>query len=237
MSAAIAAEIRKLVTLPAAAWSVTLTAVLTGVTGAALASGGATLGGETVPGVVTRAATFAQVGVIIGAVLPMTQEYGSGQIRASLRAVPNRGRLLTAKAAVTVAWVVALAVVATVAGASGAALAGVAEARAGLTGAGWMQLGLVGAYLVIIGLTAAEVALAVRGYVPAVATSMVAVLIVSPTLAGLTDLARWLPDRAAAALLGGQEGLADVARSAGVALGWLVVLAAAGALAFSRRDA
>ena len=109
--------------------------------------------------------------------------------------------------------------------------------NSGLTGAGWMQLGLVGAYLVIIGLTAAEVALAVRGYVPAVATSMVAVLIVSPTLAGLTDLARWLPDRAAAALLGGQEGLADVARSAGVALGWLVVLAAAGALAFSRRDA
>ncbi len=124
---------------------------------------------------------YAQAGFVLLGILPVGHEYAGRQSRTSLAAVPARGILITGKTAAAVVVLTLTAII-------------VAAMQGGGRPAG------AAAYLTIIGLLAHAIALLVRHLVPALVLVLCLVLIVSPLLAGFTEHARWLPDRAAAEL-------------------------------------
>ncbi|RGE22413.1 ABC transporter permease [Leucobacter sp. wl10] len=234
---AVAAEAAKLRTLPAAPLTVLGTAILAGAIAGALAAQEPPIPAADA---VAGAVPLAQAGAILLGVLPVTQEYAGRQLRTSLVAVPSRGAVIAAKTAVAAAASLlagALATAAALGAAWGAGIATGDGAPDPLAGGGRV-LGAA-LYLALMGLLAHAVALLLRGPVPALTSTLALVLLVSPVLAGLGAFARWLPDRAAAALYLPDAGPGDwlgPAPGALVALAWIVALTALGAWRFCRSE-
>ncbi|WP_432988572.1 ABC transporter permease [Dactylosporangium sp. CA-233914] len=124
-----------------------------------------------------------QVAVAVLAVLSVTNEYGTGMIRACAAAVPRRALGLLAKLAVLAATVLAVAVLA-VAGSLLAARQGLAGEPARRAAAGSVL------YLVLVALLAAGIAVVVRDTGAAIAT-VLAVLFAGPLLATMAAGPRW----------------------------------------------
>ncbi|WP_163542075.1 ABC transporter permease [Occultella kanbiaonis] len=99
----------------------------------------------------------------------------------------------------------------------------------------WRLAGAI-AYLAVIGLLAHAVAVALRHLVPALVAMIALLVIISPVAAGLTEHARWLPDRAASQLYADTDTLLTAATGPLVALAWLVAIGTAGAVGFICRD-
>lgn len=213
LGAALHAELIKIATLPVAV----LTIVATGAGSVVLA---AAIAVQPVRDPGLPWVQFAQIGFLLLGCLTSASEQVGGQIRTSLTAVPRRLRLLGAKVLAYLITALGMAAV-TVAGA-----ASVMPASPGrLLGAA--------AYLSAIGLLGLGVGVITRNLVGAFAGTLAALLMVSPLLDGLPDLARYLPDQAGAALFQpaalDPTGL-DPAVGGAVVLAWVaVVLAAAGA--------
>ncbi|SHJ97820.1 hypothetical protein SAMN05421803_11246 [Nocardiopsis flavescens] len=236
---ATAAELAKLATLPSAVAAVLATAGAGAVVSAALAWS-AVDAGESVSAVaaLVRAVPYVQAGLVLVGVLAVAHEYEGVQVRTTLAAVPDRALLLAAK---TAAALVASAL--TAAATVGAATASAAAVRL-LLEAGpvreaaepWTAPGAV-AYLALVGLFSHAVALALRHLVPALVGVLSLVLIASPLLGGLTEHARWLPDRAGALLYDPADTVLTAGTGALVLLGWTALVGCAAAVRFARADA
>lgn len=230
---AVRAELAKLVTLPATWVAVLLGLVVPSGVGILAGSGAG-------PGVDTgyQDLAFGVVGAVVLGVVAISSEYtsegaeagGGRQITSSLTVVPARLRLLAAKAAALVLVTAALGVLTCVARFStiGAADAG--------------RLGGVVVYWVLTALLAFGFTLLTRnGIVP------LAVMIANSSLVSVTYLVArgaafggFLPDMAGVRMfireLDISRPLAPVTGGL-VMAGWAGVLLAAGAVAFTRRDA
>ncbi len=239
-----AAELDKLRTLPAAVLAAAGTAVV-GIALAAALSAFAAEQGAPVSGtdVIAQAIPFVQTGLILLGVLPVAHERAGNQLGTTLAAVPRRSVLLAGKTVAALA-ATTLAGVATVGGLLAAAtVTGYLTATANLTdatvapdGVGpWRALGAV-AYLVLVGLLAHAIALLVRDLVPALVGTLSLLLIVSPLLVGLTEHARWLPDRAAAQLYDPADTVLTATTGGLVTLAWIALVGAAATAVFVRRD-
>ncbi|WP_017586791.1 ABC transporter permease [Nocardiopsis ganjiahuensis] len=229
----LASELVKLATLPAAlATALGTAAVSAGL--AALTAGADHAPADAAPTVLLLV-VFLQVGTVLLGVLTTAGEYTGGQIRTTLTATPKRGRLLAAK---TAACFLASALTGAVAVAAG--LAGAwAVTDGALVGnvSPWRPAGAA-AYLALLGLLAHLVTVVARSLLPPLVSVLGLVLIVSPLLGGLTEHARWLPDRAGQLLyLPGADTVFTPWTGLLVLCGWLLVTGAAAALVFVRRDA
>jgi len=232
-----AAELDKLRTLPAAVLATVGTVVVGIALAAALAAFAAEQGAHaSATDVVVQAVPFVQTGLILLGVLPFSHERAGSQLTTTLAAVPRRGLLVAGKTLAALAMTV-LAAVATVGGMLAAATttARLADAPAGPADGPWGAVGVV-AYLVLVGLFSHATALLVRDLVPALVGTLSLVLIVSPVLAGLTEHARWLPDRAAAVLYGPADPVLTAATGGLVTLAWIGLVGTAATVLFARRD-
>lgn len=188
--------------------------------------------------VILRTIPFLQVGSILLGVLAVATEYAGHQIRATLTATPNRPVLLAGKGVATLAAAATTAVAAVGAGLATAWISlAVRDAPPGPVLDGWPVAGAV-SYLVLIGLLAFATAVLLRSLVPPLVTMLGLVLVASPVLGGITEGARYLPDRAGR-LLYAPDADAVLTPAAGglVLLAWIVVVAAAAVAAFLHRDA
>lgn len=213
-----AAELIKLWGLPA----VLATSLGTVVAGAILGAAG------------TPVVPLLQVGPILLGVLAVATEYAGRQIATTLTVTPNRLRLLAGK---TVAYVFT----ATVISGAGLAVAWLARTVRGAGSeravAGWPIAGAT-VYLVLIGLLALALATVLRSLIPPLVGMLVLVLVVSPLLAGYTEHARWLPDRAGRLLyLPDADPLLTPATATIVLLAWAGSAALAAGHMFLSRDA
>ncbi|GAA3809858.1 hypothetical protein GCM10022226_32780 [Sphaerisporangium flaviroseum] len=233
------AELGKLRTLPATTLTV-IGAILSGIVITVVLTAAAADQGARASaiGITLQAVPFAQAWFVLLGVLPATHEYAGRQFRTSLTSVPDRGLLVTGK---TVAAL--LVVAASAAVGIGTSLAAATITRhltdappAAHDGGPWPLAGAA-ACLTLIGLLSHAVALLVRHLVPALAGTLSLVLIVSPVLGGLTEHARWLPDRAVARLYADTDAVLTPGTGALVALGWIVLIGSVAIARFSRRDA
>ncbi|WP_154794602.1 ABC transporter permease [Occultella kanbiaonis] len=233
----LAAELDKLRTLPVIAVTLIGTVVTGVVIAAALAASAAAQGTpSSVVELVLAAVPFVQVGIILLGVLPAGHEYDGRQIATTLVAVPDRARALAGKtmaAAAIVGIGAALSIGAALATAAIAATA--TDVTLTAERAPWRLAGAI-AYLAVIGLLAHAVAVALRHLVPALVAMIALLVIISPVAAGLTEHARWLPDRAASQLYADTDTLLTAATGPLVALAWLVAIGTLGAVRFIRRD-
>lgn len=226
-------ELVKIATLPAARAAVLGTVAVSA--GSAALMAGAEHAPADAATTVLQLVVFLQVGTVLLGVLTTAGEYASGQIRTTLTAAPRRGRLLLAKTAACLLV---------------SALTGAATVIAGLAGA-WAvadgsllgevspwQLAGAGAYLALLGLLAHLLTVVTRSPLPPLVTVLGLVLIASPLLGGLTEHARWLPDRAGRLLyLPEADTVLSTWTGALVLCGWLLVTGSVAVLAFTRRDA
>jgi ABC-2 type transport system permease protein len=134
--------------------------------------------------------SLAQFAVIALAMLVITAEYSSGTIRATLRAVPVRGRVLLAKAAVAAAVTFAAGLV--------LAVAGLAAARLGLRDYAVVDAGdavavalRIAAYLALIAVFSVGMGAALRSAVGTL--SAVLVLLVGLSMVVPEPASRYLP--------------------------------------------
>lgn len=179
-----------------------------------------------------RALTISQLAIAVLGTLVVTSEYGTGMIRTTLTAVPRRGRLLGAKAAV-------FGIVALVAGeitAFAAFLAGQAAIGSAAPHAGFSQPDVLravvgaGLYLAVIGLLAVAVGTALRNTAAAIST-MVALLFVLPGLVQALPaswsnvITEWWPTEAGSQIYAVQRDAHSLAAWSGFAV--LVVFTAA----------
>lgn len=235
---AFAAELAKLLTLPAIRLAA-LAAVIAGACIAgALASGGQGQGMRFAAGqAVLFAVPFVQACFVLLGVLPMTHERDGGQLRTSLSAVPSRARFVLAKTSAVAAL---LAVTATLAVALSLGAAWVAtrvgEGVPQASSVNAAALAGAAAYLALIGLFAHATALLLRRFVPALVSVLGLVLLLPPLLGG-TEHARWLPSRAGELLYTGGDPVLTAATGALVLGGWIVAVGVAGLAALRLRDA
>ncbi|MFI6737188.1 ABC transporter permease [Nonomuraea sp. NPDC050451] len=255
---AIAAELRKLVLLPAAlVATVAGTGLTLTFTAMAMASrrskldGGVPEDGRTLD-LVLEMAAFGVISVIVLGVVIISSEYtsttkdagGGRQIAVSLTATPNRGVLLTAKAIVLALVSGALAIVTVGAGIliSLVLLGGHAGSPGAVLAAlGWRPLGAV-VYWVLTALIAFAVTVLTRsGIVPMVVFIVnTSVVSVSFLLSRVTSLAKYLPDVAGAQMFVRSypaEVRFEPPTGGLVMAAWAAVLLAVAAGVFVRRDA
>lgn len=237
--AAALAELDKLRTLPLAVMTALAAPLVGSLVAAALAASAAQ---EDVPvaplDVARRVVPFVVALLVALGVVPVAHEYAGRQVLTSLCAVPRRGRLAAAK---------------TLAATATTALVSVATVAASATAAHVVQLAVdvpsapaapdvtrvlgATAYLTYVGMLAHAVTLLVRHLVPALVAVLTLVLVVSPVVAGSTDLARWLPDRAATTWYDPGPGLLEAHAGTVVALAWLALVGAAGCVRLARTAA
>ncbi|MFF3064853.1 hypothetical protein ACFVQ3_09860 [Oerskovia sp. NPDC057915] len=235
----VVAELDKLRTLPVTTLAVVGTVAVGALIAAAQASAAAD---QDLPGsavdVTLRTVPFVVAGLVLVGVLAVSQEHAGRQIATTLAAVPRRGVLVAGKS-VAAAGVVALTAIATLGACVAAATVtqGLLDAPVAADGAGAGELLGAAAYLVVIGVFAHAVALVVRHLVPALVGVLALVLVVSPLLAGATEHARWLPDRAAATWFDAGPGALDGPTATFVALAWVVVVGGLGTWRVLVRDA
>ncbi|WP_052423341.1 ABC transporter permease [Nonomuraea candida] len=233
----VSAELVKLRTLPAALITIVTTVLGAALLAVVLAAGRERLGGS--PSAVEAAlgvVEYAQFGFVLLGILAAASEYGGGQIRTTLAAVPGRGLLMAGKA---IACTVTMSLTALLT--IGVCLLA-ARLTPGMSWSGGHAGGPAGAwaYLTLIGLLGHAVAALLRDLIAALVTMLALVLVVPPVLAGLTTSAGYLPSLAGMRMyaLGPapQDGLTPV-QGAAVLTGWLVLALAAALVSFLRRDA
>lgn len=231
-----AAEIVKLRTLPIAVLTALGTPLAAAVMAVMLAAHLTALGAPVSGTRVTlQAIPFVQTGLVLLGVLPVVHEHAGRQLYTTLTVVPHRGVLLAAKSLAALGSLASTSVV-TVGAMVAAAMA--ARQLLGTPSIGedpGVLLGAVG-YLVLVGAFSHAVALLVRHLVPALAGMLSLLLIVSPLLAGLTEHARWLPDRAAMQLYDPSDAVLTATAGALVAVAWTVLVGGVAAVLFVRRD-
>lgn len=192
----------------------------------------------------------AGVGTIVTAILFLvlgvkaaTSEYGSGMIRLTLTATPQRWRVLAAKALVVMAITAAAGLVATIGMLLTATVifGSYGLATPDLGGHDAVKLLLVGSLLApqfpLIGMT---LGLALRSTAAAIIATL-GVLFAPAFVFGLLpaswqDAARWFPGAASDGLSGAADGLAP-GLSLAVVLAWTAAFLACAWLVFERRDA
>jgi ABC-type transport system involved in multi-copper enzyme maturation permease subunit len=191
---------------------------------------------------------FVTLGVLLFGVLGalvVTNEYGSGLIRTTLAATPQRGLVLAAKAVLAGAVSLALAAVVTVTAflTGQAILAGGHAPHVSLGGPGVLGhlLGTV-YYLTAAGLIGAFVGVLVRSAAAAI-PGLFGLLLVLPLLADrippdavTRHTVRYLPSNLGDSLWSSHHVVGSGAAVVDLAA-WVVVLAAAAAFALRRRDA
>ncbi|NUP23810.1 MAG: ABC transporter permease subunit [Streptomyces sp.] len=182
---------------------------------------------------------YGQLALIVFGALIVSSEYASGMMRVSLLAVPRRGRLYTAKMAVTAAAAAALAIPVTV----GSYL--VTQLALGPHGssidASGVPRALAGAvvYLTLMSLFAAGLAATARSAVIPLAVLLPMVLAGSQilSLVGATkEVVRYFPDRAGARMLS-VDNAHDAYTGCAVVLVWAAAAVAVGYLRHRRWDA
>lgn len=250
------AEFTKLRSLRSTWWSLGIAVALTVGTGGVIgrASAQAIRDGEIAPGAQTAVETslfgvdLAALIIGIYGVLLMTGEYGTGQIRASLAAVPKRLPVLWAKAIVLVAVVGPLMLAAIF----GAFLLG--QELAGDVGVDVSEPGIVRAlfgatgYLVGVGLLGLGIGVVLRNLVLGVTVYIGGLMMVPPILtAAIPDdagerIGKYTPMFAGGAMYsidggGGPIPYLKPGPGALVFSVYIVVLVLAGALLLRRRDA
>ncbi|MBU2668902.1 hypothetical protein KOI35_35870 [Actinoplanes bogorensis] len=178
---------------------------------------------------IRTALRWTQAGFLVLGALAVTHEYeAGGQIRATLLAVPRRGRVLSGKGvAVFAAALIAAAPIVVAAAMAGGDLGTTAGTSVPGTSLDPGRLASLTAYLVGVTLIAAATGTLVRNSLSAVAVLLTAFLVVAPLVrAGRPQTGPWLPDTL---LLAPSTG--------GVALAvWTSAAAALASIAFSRRN-
>jgi ABC-2 type transport system permease protein len=189
---------------------------------------------------------LAQLAIGVLGVLVVTSEYATGQIRASLGAVPQRGVVLASKIAV---FVVVTFIVGTVAS-FGAFFAGQAilaqkHASATLGDPGALRAVIGGGlYLAALGALGLGLGAILRRTAGAIAT-LVGLLLILPILVSFLpspwseDLRKWLPAPAGQSIFHTRTDLADLSPWVGFAVlcGWAAGALLIGAIVLQRRDA
>lgn len=163
-----------------------------------------------------RAVDYGQLGFIAFGVLAAASEYSSGQIRTSLTSVPHRTVLLAGK---VLAYLV------------------VAIPASLLAVTGFSGIRVLGAtvYLTLIGLLSLATAVILRGLVGTITLMTTLVLVVSPLLAPVVSLAKYLPDQAGTQLY--QPIDLSALHSGTILTGWILAMLTVAAVTFTRRDA
>lgn len=181
---------------------------------------------------------FLQIGLILLGILTVATEYQGSQHRTTLTASPARLRLLSAKVLAYLLVAAIASAVAVGAGLAAAAITLAARDSAPTDGTnGWSIAGAV-LYLVLIGLLALVLTVLLRALVLPLVAMLALVLIVSPLVAGSTEHARWLPDRAGSLLYLPQgDPVLTAGTGALVLLAWITATAIAAATTFLARDA
>lgn len=241
------AELVKLCTLPAVPLAALSTVLVAAIIAWAYAVQRDDDGGLLATGaadIVTGVVPYAQLGAVLLGVLPYGHEVAGRVLRTSLAAVPSRGVLVLSKTLAT-------AVVATPAGALAAvaawAVAVAAGARPGEPGGIAVLLAAVALHLVLIALLAHAITLLVESILFALTASLVLVLLLPPLLSGFGEVAKWLPERAAASWyldaagragssVADPAGVLDPGLGALVALSWIAAILGLGAWRLSRSD-
>ncbi|GII84537.1 hypothetical protein Ssi03_25270 [Sphaerisporangium siamense] len=238
---ALAAELSKLMSLPAAWHTLAGTLVVNLLLSAALATAGrgGSTGARGALDVGLASVGYAQAGFVVLGVLAACSEYTGGQIRTTLTAMPRRTLQLTAKH-LALAIVVLPAAAATVT--SGVVTAGVLGGTAAPVSPGHLARALIGvtAYLTLTTLLSAAVGALVRRTLAAVVMLQAYYFIVGPLLRDRTQAARYLPDTAGLAMgfpVSGGTGAVTPAHGALVLTAWTIVLIALAMLTYRRWDA
>lgn len=232
----ISAELIKLRTLPV------VTATVFATIGTAITLSAAIAASSTVPisaVEVTRATIpFVQIGIILIGVLALATEYQGGQIRTTLTATPRRLSTLTGKSLAVLVTAVVTSVVAVATSWLAAMITLSANQLAVTDDASlWPTVGAA-VYLVLIGSLAFAVTVLMRSLIPPLVTILSVVLIVSPIVSGLTEHARWLPDKAGSLLyLTDADTVLDAGTGGLILLAWIIAVSIAASTTFTRRDA
>ncbi len=238
----IRAELTKISTVPALWIALTVTLATNSLLGWAAGIGTVRIssGEGMVPLAQAGALLLAPVYVFVAVgVFAAGTEYGSGQLSASLLAVPGRSRLFAAK---LIATVVAAAVAALVVVAPGFVLLHRHDLAAG-TFVWRPALAELGSHVVVYLLLAVVglgLACMVRNVVVPMIVLIVAALLAAPMLRGsFPDVVAVLPHDAALSAVGTPSGPDALVQGAGFAVlaAWGVALTAAAWIAFSLRDA
>jgi ABC-type transport system involved in multi-copper enzyme maturation permease subunit len=187
------------------------------------------------------------VTVVLGA-LAITSEYSTGMVRTSLTAMPRRGILYSAKAAVTAGVILVTAVIAAFATFwLGQALLASTHHSASLSQPNVLRA-VIGAalYVTLCGLLAYGVGSMIRHTAGAI-TAMVALLFVLPILSNLlpnqwhADIVRWLPssagDSITSTVSGAHPNMFSPWGQFAVLAAYAVAALIAGAVLFRKRDA
>lgn len=232
----VSAELIKLRTLPVIA------ATVFAMIGTAVVLSAAIAASSTVPigavDVTLATVPFIQIGVILLGVLAVATEYQGGQIRTSLTGTPRRLIALGGKG---LAFLVTTVVTSGVAVAGSWLTATIMLSANGLAITDdtslWPTAGAA-VYLVLIGSLTFAVTVLLRSLLPPLLTMLSLVLIVTPIVSGLTEHARWLPDKAGSLLyLTDTDTVLDTGTGALILLAWITAAGIAAGITFSRRDA
>lgn len=191
--------------------------------------------------------TIGQLAWVVLAVFTVTAEYSTGTIRASLAAVPRRGRYFAARVLTGTLLAVTVAVV-TVPATFAAAQAGLGPhgTSAGADGAPLAIAG-AGVYLVLIYLFALGLATLLRGAIPALGVLLPLLFLGSQGLGNVPKVkavAQYLPDQAGMVIMhvagqGGPRFTRPYGPLAGMGIMalWATAALLAGHVATRRRDA
>ena len=190
---------------------------------------------------------LAQLAIAVLGVLVITSEYGSGMIRATFAAVPQRLTVLAAKATVFTAVTVAVTTTACfVAFFIGQGILSAKDVGVSLGAPNALRTVVgTGLYLAILGLLALGLGTLIRKTAGAI-TAIVGILFVLPVLSSflpssMEAIQKYLPSNTAQAILSGNSSAGDDVLSAWLGLGvfFLYAAVALGAAAFTlvHRDA
>lgn len=189
---------------------------------------------------------LAQLALGVLGVLMVSSEYATGQIRSTLAATPQRGRVLTAKVLAFVAAVLAAGLVTTFASfAIGQAIFAGKDLDVSIGDPGVLRAVVGGAlYLTMVGLLGVGIGTIVRRTAGAI-TTLVALLLVVPIVSGLLPaswnekVGKYLPARAGMAVINVVPESTSLAPWTGLALlaGYAIAALAVGGLMLRRRDA
>lgn len=230
------AELVKLRTLPVVTAAV-LGTIATAIVLAAAIAASSTVSISAVEVILTTI-PFLQIGVILLGVLTVATEYQGTQIRTTLTATPCRLRTLAGK---SLAFLVTAVVTSGIAVGTAWSVAAITLSVRQLASAGdvnlWPSVGAA-VYLVLIGSLAFALTVLLRSLIPPLVTMLSLVLIVSPLAGGLTEHARWLPDKAGSLLyLTDTDAVLTAGTGALVLLAWVTTAGIAAGAVFIRRDA
>ncbi|XVQ88614.1 hypothetical protein ACQP2K_14705 [Microbispora siamensis] len=238
---ALAAELSKLVSLPATWLTLGGTLVVNLILAIAFTIAGlrGSAGTRSAPDIGLASIGYAQAGFVILGVLAACSEYIGGQIRTTLTAMPRRALQFTAK---HLALAIVVFPVAAITAASGVVLAaGVLGDTAVPVTSGRVAAALGGAtaYLALTTLISAAVGALVRRTLAAVVVLLGYLFIAGPLLRDHVPAAEYLPDSAGFALWfppAADAGAVTPVHGGLLLMAWTVVLIAVAVLGYRRWD-